>query len=186
MMRNSPIREYQLLNFQTFLAVLMLACASGAFEHMSIPVGIVVEHNFYNQFGLKAAFSDDRILKGRPRAALSYTTSRLQTMFGSNALKKDNFLFTAGWHFRPLRLIDPYISIDAGFTRFNREDDIIFAKLKNTGGLLALRLGIESDIFKGLVRPWADAGFSFISSSTVFPLVFSLGLDFDIAKGIIK
>jgi hypothetical protein len=167
-----------------FLVLLSLAGALDAMEHLSIPAGIVVEHNFYNQFGLRAAVSDDRILSGRPRLALSYTTSRFLTMFGGNALNKDNFLFTAGWHFRPMRKIDPYVAIDAGFTRFDREDDVIFAKLKNTGGLLALRLGIESALWRGLIRPWADAGFSFIYSSTVYPLVFSLGLDFDIAGAI--
>jgi hypothetical protein len=155
-------------------------------ENTSIPIGLVVEHNFYNQVGLRISVADDRVLSGNPRVALLYTTSRFMPMFGSNALKKDNFLFVLGWHFRPVRWIDPYVCADAGFTRFDREDEVIFAKLKNTGTLLELKLGIESALVNGLVRPWADAGFSFISSSTVYPLVFSLGLDFDIAKGIFK
>jgi hypothetical protein len=157
-----------------------------ALDHMSIPIGIFVEHNFYNQFGVSAGFSDDRILKGHPLMTLSYSTSRLSTMTGSNGLKKDNFLLNAGWHFRPLRWIDPYLGIETGWTHFDREEDQLFAKLDNTGFLLDARVGIESTIIRGLFHVRADMGYAVVTSSTVFPLLFCLGLEFDIAKGLLK
>jgi hypothetical protein len=183
MNRMSPPRMSFLIMLQSYLIAFMVTCAAG---EMSIPIGFLVERNFYNQIGARAGFSDSRILKGHPRVSLSYTTSRFHTLVNNNALKKDNFIFIAGWHFRPMRLIDPYIALDAGFTRFDREEDDIFAKLDNTGGLLEVRLGIESAFWKGRIHPSADLGYSIIASSTVFPLVFSLGVDFDIAKGVFK
>jgi len=150
--------------------------------NVSVPAGILMEHNFNNQWGLRAGFAHSRILKGHPRASLSWTSSRLSLAIGKNVLKKDNVLFGLGWHFLPKRLIDPYVRADAGFTRFDREDEEVFAKLDNVAPIVALALGAEGSIWKGIIRPWFDLGGSFLFSSTVYPFTFAFGLDFDIAR----
>ena len=112
------------------------------------------------------------------------------TKAGRNGLKKDTFLLHAGWHFRPGKWIDPYCGIDAGFTRFNRENDDVFALLDNRAGLLNLRAGCTSALLGQRIRPSIDGGIAILplvstASSPVFPLFFSVGVDFDVAKGVL-
>jgi hypothetical protein len=152
---------------------------------LSVPVGIVLEHNAYNQWGVRAGLSGDMLLANHPRLSLSYTTSRLEALAG-NALKKDNILLTLGWHFRPGRLIDPFVDVDAGWTRFDLEDDVVFAQLPNTAAIADLRVGLECCLLDGWIRPWASAGYSVLWSSTVYPFVCALGIDVDVTKGVKK
>lgn len=173
-----------------FCAALFSVPGGAAATAFSIPVGLVFEHNFYNQFGARASVAHELLLKGHPRLTASYTTSRLSAFAGRNVLKKDNVLFTAGWYFRPGKLIDPYAGIDAGFTRYDREDDDLFALLDNRSGMLNVRAGITSSLLGGRIRPSIDGGLALLSlvgtaSSTVFPLFFSVGVDFDVAKGVL-
>jgi hypothetical protein len=39
----------------------------------SIPVGLVMEHNFYTQFGITASVSNKNLLGGHPQASISVT-----------------------------------------------------------------------------------------------------------------
>ena len=151
----------------------------------SLPVGVVFEHNFYPQFGLSASVAHDLLLKGHPRLSVTVTSSRLSALAGRNVLKKENVLFSAGWYFRPGRLIDPYAAVDGGFTRFDREDDALFAMLPNTAGLFNIRAGITSSLLGGRLRPSVDGSLALVSSSTVFPLFFSIAVAYDVAKGVL-
>lgn len=174
------------------LTIILIVLPSGRAHAagLSIPAGLVYEHNFYHQFGVRASVAHERLLKGHPRLTVSYTTSRLSAHAGRNVLKKDNVLFSAGWYFRPGKLIDPYAGIDAGFTRYDREDDERFALLDNRSGMLNVRAGLTSSLLGGRVRPSIDGGVAVMSligsaSSTEFPLFFRIGVDFDIAKGVL-
>ncbi len=170
--------------YPTLLLLLALAVTSGATQ-WSVPVGIQFEHNFYNQIGLSASVAHERILNAHPRLSVSVTSSRLSALAGRNVLKQETVLFTAGWFFRPEKYIDPYAGIDVGFTRFDREDDVLFDLLPNTAGMFNIRAGITSSLFGGKVRPSIDGGIALITSSTVFPLFFSIGLSYDVAKGVL-
>jgi hypothetical protein len=172
------------------IAIVVLLSGRTDAAGLSVPVGLVFENNFYHQFGVRASVAHDMLLGGHPRLSVSYTTSRLSAYAGRNVLKKDNVLFNAGWYFRPGRLIDPYAGIDAGFTRYNRENDELFALLDNRSGLLNVRAGLTSSLLGGRIRPTLDGGLAILSligsaSSTEFPLFFSIGVDFDIAKGVL-
>jgi hypothetical protein len=167
-------------------AAILLPERTGA-TGLSVPVGLVFESNFYPQFGVRASVAHELLLKGHPRLTVSYTTSRLSAAAGRNVLKKDNILFNAGWYFRPGKLINPYAGIDAGFTRFDREDDALFALIDNRNGMVNVRAGLTSSLLGGRLRPSLDGGLAILSlvgtgSSTVFPAFFCFGLDVDIAK----
>jgi hypothetical protein len=153
---------------------------------MSIPAGVVFECNFYGQWGLKAAYADSRLLGAHPRVSLAWTTSRLSTMAGSNKLKKDNFLAAAAWHFAPQKTFDPCAGMSFGFTRFDREDEVIFGALKNTAPIVALDLGFEVGIIRRLVTFYTGITYSFITSSTVYPLGFVMAANYDFGQGVLK
>jgi len=192
MFRFPPFRVRRLLMAATSYLLTSVTPGHASLAGFSLPAGLVFEHNFYNEFGLHASIAHDLVLKGHPRLAFSYTTSRLsaKTTAGRNGLKKDTFLFHAGWYFRPGKWIDPFCGIDAGFTRYNRENEEIFSLLDTRTGLLNVRAGCTSALLGKRIRPSIDGGVALLSlisaaSSPVFPLFFGIGIDFDIAKGVL-
>lgn len=172
-----------------FFLVMTATPVSASLSGFSLPVGLLYEYDFYHQFGVRASIAHDRVLKGHPRLAVSLTSSRLSALGDWNGLKNDVVLFNLSWYFRPGKLIDPYAGVETGFVRFNRENDDIFALLDNRTGLFNARAGITSSLLGGRLRPSIDGGIAIaqlvsMSSAPVFPLFFSVGVAFDIAKGV--
>lgn len=164
-------------------AVSMLPAAS---TEWSVPVGIVFENNFYAQFGLSASVANSTILGGHPQMTFSATTSRLGVIAGYNLLKKENWLLTAAWHFRPGTYMDPFAGLDVGLTHFDLENEKLFKKLQNTAPLFNLRIGVAATVWGKRLRPVLDGGLAFVQSSTVFPLFFGAKLCYDVMKGGVK
>jgi hypothetical protein len=175
-------KSYTLL-FIAFTMVI-LQHSSMALEHLNIPVGIQMQANSDLQWGLTAGLSTDLLLKGHPYTAVSYTTNRIGAVF-SNTVKQDNYLFTLGWMFRPKKMIDPFINIDAGLAHFDYEFEE-FKALQTNSPILDLRFGLEGAFLHKTIHPWCNFGVSFISSSTVYPLVMAVGVNYDISKGLLK
>ena len=142
----------------------------------------VLEHNIYNQFGFNAFVANNKLLNGHPQATISATTTRLRVVAEYNVLKKENYLLTCAWHFRPATYIDPFTGIDIGFTHFSLEDDELFKHLKNTAMLFNVRMGVTTTLLNGRLRPVLDGGFAMISSSTVFHLFWSVKICYDVTK----
>lgn len=173
------------------LIVLLLVCGgllivNGAPADWSVPVGFVFEHNFYSQFGISASVANKNILGGHPQLTFSATTSRLGVMAGYNVLKKENWLLTAAWYFRPGTYLDPFAGFDVGLTHFDLENDELFKRLKNTAPLFDVRVGITASVWNGRIRPVLDGGIAILQSSTVFPLFFGVKLCYDVMKGGVK
>lgn len=164
--------------------ILILQNSVIALDRLNIPVGIQMQANSDFQWGLTAGVSSDLFLKGHPYAAVSYTTNRIEAAF-SYAVKQDNYLFTLGWMFRPEKMLDPFINIDAGLAHFDYEFDA-FKSLKNNSPILDLRFGLEGAFLHKTIHPWCNFGISFIPSSTVYPLVMAVGVNYDISKGLLK
>ena len=186
-------KHFRLWNFTTIVSAFFLVVAAtpvnATLSGFSLPVGLLYEYNFYHQFGVRASVAHDRLLKGHPRLAVSLTSSRLSALGDWNGLKNDVALFNLSWYFRPGKLIDPYAGVESGFVRFNRENDEIFASLDNRAGLFNVRAGIASSLIGGRLRPSIDGAIAIVqlvsmSSATAFPLFFSAGIAFDIAKGV--
>jgi len=157
---------------------------STALEHLNIPVGIQMQANSDLQWGLTAGLSSDLILKGHPYFTVSYTSNRIGARFPYE-VKQDNYLFTLGWMFRPGKLIDPFINIDVGLAHFDSEFEE-FKLLKTNSPILDLRFGLEGALLRKAIHPWCNFGISFITSSTVYPLVMAAGVNYDISKGLLR
>lgn len=169
------------------MLALLLALLAGPFsrtvtaQERLLLVGPFVEKNSSLQPGLEIGYTGERFLGGHSRFALSYSTSRFATAFGSDGLKKDKFLFSSGWHFRPLKRTDPYVKLELGYARFDREDPVLFALLDNGAPVAALLFGIERRIL-GDFRLYGDFGFSILHSSTVYPFVASIGVHANLSR----
>jgi hypothetical protein len=71
--------------------------------------------NLYAENGITAQYTHPKLASKRLYFGLSYVTSRLGTALGSNAIKQDNFLASASWHFRPNWLVRPVAKINVGY-----------------------------------------------------------------------
>ncbi|CAN5839510.1 hypothetical protein BH23GEM6_BH23GEM6_09370 [soil metagenome] len=145
-------------------------------------VGAYVESNYSTQPGLQVSYGSPALLRSRPRFSASYSTTRLATTLGSNALVEDRLQAGAAWYFRPDRALTPYTALHVGFTRFDREDDQLFELLENNAPIVSLLAGMEGRLRRTL-RASGGVGYSALQSSTVYPFVATLGLHYELNRG---
>jgi hypothetical protein len=164
-------------------AILLLAPAAPAGAQQPLVLaGVYVESNYSVQPGLQVAYASPRLLGGAPRLTASASTTRFATAMGSNALVEDRLQLTGGWHFRRSARFSPYVAASGGYTRFDRDDDELFALLDNDAPLFALLAGAEARL-GGPLRLHGHLGYSPVQSSTVYPLVMAAGLSYRVRGG---
>jgi hypothetical protein len=132
-----------------FFTLILVTTDSWAQSDGRMVAGMHIEQNSSLQPGVEVGYSRPDLLGGHPRFTASYSTSRLSVAFGSNGLAKDRFLVGAGWYFRPERVLDPYVQLEIGYTRFDRDDPDLFALLDNSAGILSLLFGLEAHVGGG-------------------------------------
>jgi hypothetical protein len=164
------------------LAPLLATAAPLVAQQSTLLVGVHVESNYSRQPGVQIGFSTPSLLGGGPRFTASASTTRLATASGSNALVEDRLQLSSAWYFRRQATLSPFVGIGAGYTRFDREDDEIFALLDNGAPLLSLLLGAEAHLGSRL-RLNTHAGYSGLQSSTVYPFVWSIGVNYPLRQG---
>lgn len=71
--------------------------------------------NLYYENGITLQYASDRLLSQRLYLGFSYISSRLGTALGSNALKQDNIFLSASYYFRPQRVVQPFVRLNAGY-----------------------------------------------------------------------
>jgi len=158
------------------------ALTQQAGEGSTILIGTFVEKNYSTQPGAQVSYSSAAIMGGRPRFSASYSTTRLATALGSNALSEDRLQLGASWYFRPERTLSPFAGANAGYTRFDREDPHLFEDLDNASPILSFLAGTELRLHRAL-RATGSIGYSALQSSTVNPLVASVGVHFPFGGG---
>jgi hypothetical protein len=164
------------------LAICLAAVPDAAAQQAPLfLVGAIVEKNYSTQPGIQLSYGSPTLLGGRPRFSAAYSTTRLATASGSNALTEDRVQAGAGWYFRPGAGLSPYLGANAGYARFDREDDEIFELLDGGAPILSLLLGAEARLLPTL-RASGSLGYSALQSSTVYPLVASIGLHYHLNR----
>lgn len=146
----------------------------------SVRVGPRVQKNAGVLTGFEVTYANEALLGGHPRFSLAFLTSRPRSVIGSNGLLEDRILLGAGWSFRPGKRIEPYLQLEVGYTRFDREDSELFALLDNDAMIGSLLVGIEARLFESRFSVVGDAGYSMLHSSTVYPFVTSLGIQYSL------
>jgi hypothetical protein len=145
-------------------------------------LGAFMERNYSTQPGLRVGLAPATGRRWQPRLSASWSTTRLTTALGSHALAEDRLQVGADWFFRQTRRISPAVGVSVGYTRFDRDDDEIFALLDNDAPIVTLLTGAETRLRNGM-RVNARIGYSHLQSSTVYPVVASLGMDYPLARG---
>lgn len=163
------------------LATLVVGRPANA-QLQGLRIGTHLEQNSSLQPGLELSYDNPAWLKGHPRFTLSYSTTRLATATGSNGLVKDRLLIASAWYFRPTKRIDPYLQLELGYARFNLENAEIFALLDNDAPLVSVLFGLETRWLDQRAGVYGDFGFSLIHSSTVYPFVASIGVNYKLHR----
>jgi len=164
------------------LALPFTPAPPAAAQQPLVLVGMYVESNYSVQPGVQVGVSSPGLLGGAPRFTMAASSTRLATALGSNALVEDRFQLTAAWVFRGQARISPYVAGSGGYTRYDREDEELFALLDNGSPLAALLLGAETRLGRSLLLH-GHLGYSGPPSSTVYPFVAAAGVNFQLRGG---
>ena len=151
---------------------------------LKIDAGIRVQKTvyFYYENGFTIHISKKEVFDKKLFLNFSYVSSRIGTAISSNALKQDNYLFSAGWNFRPEKTIQPMARITTGFFHCNYGSDI-FSDLPDKSIILCLEPSVR---FRLPMSIYGEAGFGYHfikgNGSTVpgslFPLFFQFSLTY--------
>jgi hypothetical protein len=158
------------------------AGSAAAQQPPTLLVGAFLETNYSTQPGLQVIYASPALLGGRPRLSASYSTTRLATAFGSNALAEDRVQAGAAWYMRRAQRVSPYTGLNLGYTRFDREDRELFEMLDNDAAIVSLLAGAETKLGRTL-RINGHIGYSALQSSTVYPFVAAIGLHYQLNRG---
>ena len=150
----------------------------------SFDAGIRAEKTvyFYYENGLTIHLSKREVFDNKLFLNFSYVSSRIGTAIKSNALKQDNYLISAGWNFRPDKLIQPMARITTGFFHCDYGSDI-FSDLPNKSIILCIEPSVRFRLPASLFAE-AGIGYHFISGNgstipgSLFPLFFQLSLTY--------
>jgi hypothetical protein len=134
----------------------------------------------YWENGLSFDFSSPKIADSRIHFGVSYVTTRLGSAIGSNAIKQDNFLISAGYHFRHQKQFQPFIRLNTGYFHADYEEDI-FDGLPDQAFLFSIDAGLSYE-FRIPLTFSLSAGYNLISGTgssgpgTLFPVFYQMSL----------
>lgn len=106
--------------------------------------GVVIQktQKLYWENGVGADFTSDFLLQKKLHLTAGYFTSRLGSAMNTNAIKQDNMVLGANWHFMPKRPFQIFAGLNAGYFFADYEEDM-FNDLPNSSVLCQFNAGVE-------------------------------------------
>ena len=153
-----------------------------------IKAGIRIQktQKLYWENGFAVDYTCSKLWDRRVHLGLSYTTSRLGSALNSNAIKQDNYLFNASYHFRKNKSLHPFIRLNLGYFYADYED-AVFQTLDNSTFMVALDAGIYYQ-FDIPITIGISAGYNLTSGNGVsgpgslYPIYYQMSLFYTIFK----
>lgn len=142
--------------------------------------GVVFQkvQKLYWENGLGADFTSDFLLKKHIHLTANYVTSRLGSALGTHAIKQDNFLIGANWHFLHNNPFQIFAGLNAGYFHADYEEEM-FNDLPHSSVLYQLNTGFEYR-FHSPFTASLGLGYNFINGDgvstpgTLFPVFYQL------------
>jgi len=140
----------------------------------------------YWENGFSFDFASPKILDSRIHFGASYVTSRLGSAMGSNAIKQDNYIISAGYHFRHKKYFQPFTRLNTGYFHADYEEDI-FDVLPNNAFLFSVDAGLSYE-FRIPLTVSLSAGYNLISGTgtsgpgTLYPVFYQMSVFYTIFK----
>ena len=140
----------------------------------------------YWENGFSFDFASPKIADNRIHLGMSYVTTRLGSAMGSNAIKQDNYLISAGYHFRHQKQFQPFARLNTGYFHADYEE-AIFDVLPNSAFLFSIDAGLYYE-FNIPLTASLSAGYNLNSGSgtsgpgTLYPFYYQMSIFYTIFK----
>lgn len=134
----------------------------------------------YWENGFAFDYSSTKILDSRMHFGASFASSRLGSAIGSNAVKQDNYLISAAYHFRPQKPLQPFARLNLGYFKADYESPI-FNALPNSTFITAIDAGFSYEFKLPLTLELSagynlNAGTGVSGPGTLFPVYYQLSI----------
>jgi hypothetical protein len=140
----------------------------------------------YWEDGFSLDYANPKIADSRIHFGVSYVTTRLGSAVGSNAIKQDNYLISAGYHFRHQKQFQPFARLNTGYFHADYEE-AVFDVLPNNAFLFSIDAGLSYE-FKNPLTVSLSAGYNLNSGSgtsgpgTLYPFYYQMSIFYTIFK----
>jgi len=140
----------------------------------------------YWENGFAIDYTCSRLFDKRIHLGLSYTTSRLGSAINSNAIKQDNYLFNASYHFRHNKSLHPVFRLNLGYFYADMEEDI-FQVIDHTAFMVSFDAGIyyqfDFPLTIGLTAGYnLSAGNGTTGPGSLYPIFYQMSLFYTVFK----
>ena len=155
-------------------------------DELGIGLRFQKTEGLYWENGVGADYTSDLLLHKKLHLTLSYVTSRLGTALVGNAIRQDNYLIGANWHFISNKSLQPYVGLNTGFFHADMENPI-FNILPHNSLLLSADAGLFYK-FKFPVATSLSVSYNFISGDgvnspgTLYPVYYQLSVFYYFGK----
>jgi len=134
----------------------------------------------YWENGFAFDYASPKILDSRIHFGASYETSRLGSALGSNAIKQDNYLVSAAYHFRHQKALQPFARLNVGYFHADYED-ALFDVLPNSAFLTSIDVGLMYEFKIPLTLSLSagynlNAGTGVAGPGTLFPVFYQMSI----------
>ena len=146
--------------------------------------------NLYYENGLVMDYSSDNMMNSKLHLSAGFVSSRLGSAMGSNALKQEEYLLSAGLLFRQGKMLNPLLKLNTGLFMLDTEFEI-FSDLPDRSMLLSLEFGLGIDL-NGPFDVSTSVGYNLISGNglegpgTLYPIFLNLTANYTLTGGIFK
>ena len=172
--------------------IVILLCSSTIMAGNSYKLGLRLQKtpNLYYENGLMLDFSSDKLMSSKLHLGVGFVSSRLGSAMGSNALKQEEYLLSAGFIFRQGKMLNPIFKLNTGVFMLDTEFEI-FSDLPDKSMLLSAELGVGYDI-NGPFDIATTIGFNLITGDglsgpgTLYPVFFNLTANYTLMGGFLK
>jgi len=181
-------RKILFLGFLVFSFVGLSAQGDSIAFNREIKAGIRIQktQKLYWENGFSVDYTCSRMWDKRLHLGLSYTSSRLGSAIGSNAIKQDNYLFSVSYHFRRTKALHPFVQLNTGYFYADYESPI-FDELDNSSFLVSIDAGLYYE-FHFPLTIGLSAGYNLSSGNGVsgpgslYPIFYQMSLYYTVFK----
>lgn len=148
-------------------------------NNYELNAGVVTQktEKLYWENGVGADFTSDFLLKKQIHLKAAYVTSTLGSAMGTNAIKQNNFIVGADWHFFSKSPLQVYAGLNTGYFSVNYEE--MFNELPHASMLMQFESGLTYK-FKFPLSTSLSFGYNIINGDginkpgTLFPVFYQL------------
>jgi len=169
------------------LIVNVLVASSQSNQAYTLKAGIAMQQTqyLYNENGIGVDFSTSKLLNNKLHLKAEILSSRLGFGNGVNALKQENFILGAQYHFLSDKNLQILAGVNTGLFLVDYES-VVFNVLPNSSLMFSVEAGVHYKIPNSPVSASLTVGYNLINGNGVnipgslFPVFYKLGVFYPI------